>query len=44
VRFVDSAWPYMTPGVAQTWQFYAGGGGTTGATTLTVSWQDTYIS
>jgi hypothetical protein len=44
IRFVDSVWPYMTPGVSQTWQFYAGGGGTTGSTTLTVSWADTYIS
>ena len=44
IRFLDSVWPYMTPGVSQTWQFYAAGGGTSGTTTLTVAWQDTYIS
>ncbi len=44
LRFSDSVWPSMSPGVTETWQFYSTGGGTTGSTTLTVAWQDAYIS
>lgn len=42
LRFADSIWPSMTRAVTETWQFYALGGGTTGATTMTVAWRDAY--
>jgi hypothetical protein len=44
LRFADSAWPSMTPGVAEAWQIYSLGGGTTGATLLTIAWNDAYVS
>lgn len=44
LRFSDSMWPSMTPAVLETWTFYTNGGVTSGATTMTISWRDTYIS
>lgn len=44
LRFIDSLWPSMTKGALETWQFYAMGGGTTVATTMTLSWRNTYVS
>lgn len=42
LRFSDSIWPSMTPGVTETWQLYGLGGGYTAATTMTVAWRDAY--
>lgn len=44
LRFSDSVWPSASPGVTETWQLYTLAPGTTGATTMQVSWRNAWIS
>jgi len=44
LRWSQSAWPSISPGVAATFQFYSQGGGTGVGTALTVAWRNAYIT